>query len=104
MGRKLGTTIGDSTVVINGDITCYHDTTIGAEVNGNIKADNDATITIAGRVVGNIETLGRVEVLSGAAIVGDIKCKTIIADAGCIINGKLMTANNDEKEVPDSFF
>lgn len=96
MSNKLGTVIGDSTVKINGDITCHTYTVIGAEVNGNIEAHGDATIVIQGHVIGNIKTPGRVEVLSNAVIEGDIRCKTIIADEGCVIRGRLMTVD-DEK-------
>lgn len=97
MNNKLGTVIGDSTVKIIGDITCYNYTIIGAEVNGNIEAHDDATIVIQGYVSGNIKTRGRVEVRGSAMIEGDIKCKTIVADEGCIIHGKLM-AIDEEKE------
>ena len=97
MRNKLGAVIGDSTVKINGDITCHNYTIIGAEVNGNIEAPGDATIVIQGHVIGNIKTLGRIEVLSNAVIEGDIRCKTIIADEGCVIHGRLMTVD-DEKE------
>jgi len=62
----------------------------GASVVGDIRADN---IILSGKIVGNIFTQNRVEVLSTAEIIGDINYATISIDGGANIKGKLNPMN-----------
>ena len=93
MGKNKNVVIGDSSVTINGDVICGTDVTIGACVEGNVKGSKDCTVYITGYIHGNVEVEGRVEVMSGASVEGNITCDTIIADAGSSINGTVKTSN-----------
>ena len=81
------TVIGNNTVTIKGDITCTSATSIGATVQGNVLSEVDVPITIEGKVIGNVSVRGKLILTSTADIKGDIDCKVMFADDGCIING-----------------
>jgi cytoskeletal protein CcmA (bactofilin family) len=61
-----------------------HHLTVGAkgQVEGEIHADN---VTISGRLTGNIEALGRVEITKEADFNGEIKAKRISVEDGAYL-------------------
>ncbi|MBU1075847.1 MAG: polymer-forming cytoskeletal protein [Spirochaetes bacterium] len=66
-----------------------------ADVKANIKAK---TITIYGRITGNIEAFDKVELLSHAQLSGDVKTPDIIIQSGCVFNGNcIMTKRENHK-------
>ncbi|MBN1898115.1 MAG: polymer-forming cytoskeletal protein [Spirochaetes bacterium] len=55
-----------------------------AFIKANIKAGK---ITIYGKIKGNLEVSEKVEILSGAAVEGDIKTPDLVIQSGCRFNG-----------------
>ena len=76
----------DEAVVV-GDIKFVESTEISKEsiVVGNISGDK--SIAIAGSVKGNIDVHEDLYLLTGAVVVGDIKCKSIKVEPGVSIKG-----------------
>lgn len=102
MGKNKNAIIGDKSVTIEGNISCNSNVVIGAIVKGNIVSqDADSCIVITGEIYGDITTTGNIEVLAGAVINGNMTCKTIIADAGAIINGMVKTNCDTSSEYLD---
>lgn len=64
-----------------------------ANVKANIKARH---ITIYGKVKGNIETLEKIELFSGAELIGDIKTPDFIIQSGCVFNGNCVMITKDK--------
>lgn len=68
----------------------------GAVVKANIRA---RTITLYGRIEGNVETAEKIELFSGAELAGDIKTPDFIIQSGCAFNGKCIMTRK-EKAAP----
>lgn len=72
---------------IEGEIQSDGNLTIGE--NARIKAEiRTATVTVHGKVHGNITATDRVDLKAGAEVVGDIKAKILAMEPGAIFVGK----------------
>jgi cytoskeletal protein CcmA (bactofilin family) len=72
---------------IEGEIQSDGNLTIGE--NARIKAEiRTATVTVHGKVHGNITANDRVDLKAGAEVVGDIKSKILTMEPGAIFVGK----------------
>lgn len=72
---------------IEGEIQSEGNLTIGE--NARIKAEiRTATVTVHGKVHGNITATDRVDLKAGAEVVGDIKAKILAMEPGAIFVGK----------------
>ena len=72
---------------IEGEIQSDGNLTIGE--NARIKAEiRTATVTVHGKVHGNITATDRVDLKAGAEVVGDIKAKILTMEPGAIFVGK----------------
>lgn len=57
--------------------------------NAIVKATIRAGIvTNYGKIIGNVETIKKLELLKGAELNGDVKTPDLIIESGCIFNGK----------------
>lgn len=87
-----GDFIGEGDIIIEGTIVgnlrTNHNLRVGpqAVVEAEVKAAN---AFVAGRVDGNLEIDGALELASGAKINGDIICDSISVEAGASINGRV---------------
>ncbi|MDD5067502.1 MAG: polymer-forming cytoskeletal protein [bacterium] len=64
-----------------------------ADVKANIKARN---ISVYGRIKGNVEAFERLELFSGAELIGDIKTPDFIIQSGCVFNGNCIMVSKDK--------
>lgn len=72
---------------IDGDIQSTGNLTIGE--NARIKAEvKTGSVIVYGKVHGNLTAVERIELKSSAEVVGDIKAKVLIIEAGAIFVGK----------------
>lgn len=72
---------------IEGDIQSAGNLTIGE--NARIKAEvKTGSVIVYGKVHGNLTAVERVELKSSAEVVGDIKAKVLVIEAGAIFVGK----------------
>jgi len=56
-----------------------------AVVKATIKA---GVVTNYGKIIGNVETIKKLELLKGAELNGDVKTPDLIIESGCVFNGK----------------
>ncbi|HJP97727.1 MAG TPA: polymer-forming cytoskeletal protein [Rhodanobacteraceae bacterium] len=79
-----------------GDINVRGDLTIeqGAKVNGSVRAER---VTIAGELMGNIETAAHVELLQTGALTGDVKSTTFSVAKGSKMRGQAEFGWDDGK-------
>ncbi|MBS4014876.1 MAG: polymer-forming cytoskeletal protein [Candidatus Latescibacteria bacterium] len=99
---RLDTFVGKSTT-LKGDIIIQGSIRIDGQIDGNIEVSetlicgNESfikgnvtckTAVIAGRIEGNITAQTAVELQSGANIMGDITCASLIIDKNCFFDGK----------------
>ena len=72
---------------IEGDIQSTGNLTIGE--NARIKAEvKTGSVIVYGKVHGNLTAVDRIELKSSAEVVGDIRAKTLMIEAGAIFVGK----------------
>lgn len=72
---------------IEGEVSSDGNLTVGE--NARIKAEvRTATVTVYGKVHGNITATERVELKASAEVVGDIKAKVLSIEPGAIFVGK----------------
>lgn len=79
-----------------GDINVRGDLTIenGAKVNGSVRAEK---VTVAGELIGNIESASHVELLSTGAITGDVKSRSFSVAKGSKMRGNAEFGWDDSK-------
>ncbi|HEX7326884.1 MAG TPA: polymer-forming cytoskeletal protein [Rhodanobacteraceae bacterium] len=77
--RIAGRFKGD--VNVRGDVTIEH----GAKVEGSVRAER---VSIAGELIGNIETASHVELLQTGALTGDVKSATFSVAKGSKMRGQ----------------
>ncbi len=72
---------------LEGELAVEGDVVVGehGRVRGNIKASN---VIVAGTVHGNVDSKGRLEILSTGRLHGDISVNSLIIDEGGILQGK----------------
>ena len=66
-----------------------------SEIIGDIHAQN---VRVAGKIIGNINASGNVELANGAEVRGNIKHNAITVEPGASVHGQLIA--NDHNEVP----
>jgi cytoskeletal protein CcmA (bactofilin family) len=66
-----------------------------SEIMGDIHAQN---VRVAGKIIGNINASGNVELANGAEVRGNIKHNAITVEPGASVHGQLIA--NDHNEVP----
>lgn len=68
--------------------------------NADVKADIKAKrVTIYGKVKGNIEVSDKVEIFSGAQMIGDIKTPDLVIQSGCLFNGNCIMSLKEKPAV-----
>ena len=115
---KVGTLIGKGAVfdgnlsapetvridgTLNGNCNCKELLIVGVDgkINGDIISQN---VIISGRVDGDIEAKGKLELLSTGKLVGNITARSLVVDEDASFDGRCtMTTNNaDAKSGKDS--
>lgn len=102
LSDRLDTFVGKLTT-LKGDIVIQGSVRLDGEIDGNIRV-SETLITgqesfikgnvtckmaiIAGRIEGNIIAESVVELQSGANIIGDITCASLVIDKNCFFDGK----------------
>lgn len=115
---KIGTLIGKGAVfdgnltapetvrvdgTLNGNCNCKELLIVGVDgkINGDIISQN---VIISGKVDGDIEAKGKLELLSTGKLVGNITARSLVVDEDACFDGRCtMTTNNaDTKSGKDS--
>lgn len=115
--EKFDTLIGQNTA-ISGDLVLRESVRVDGTVRGNLKAEGDEPVSvvigetgcieghvlahrvlIAGRVVGNIEAMERLELRSTCQVVGDMIFPTIAVEHGATLQGALRKQEPMDKPV-----
>jgi cytoskeletal protein CcmA (bactofilin family) len=80
-----------------GDVNVRGDLTIepGARVNGSVRAEK---VTIAGELIGNIESAVHVELQQTGALTGDLKAGSLSVAAGSRMRGQVEFGWDDTKD------
>lgn len=98
-----GTIHGRGNLVIQGSVQGnidldQHHLTIGP--NGNVEAEvNAENITISGRLAGNINAKGKVEITKTAEFTGEIKAKRISVEDGAFLKAVIELQRNPKPSV-----
>lgn len=86
---------------LNGDCTCKENVILGTEgvIIGNISALN---VTLSGKVTGDINVQGRLELFSTAKVTGNVTARSLIVDEDACFDGKctMTTAQADPSTKP----
>jgi cytoskeletal protein CcmA (bactofilin family) len=90
--RIAGRFKGD--INVRGDLTIEH----GAKVNGSVHAER---VTVAGELIGNIESAVHVELLQSGALTGDVKSQTFSVAKGSRMRGQAEFGWDDKAGVTD---
>jgi cytoskeletal protein CcmA (bactofilin family) len=79
-----------------GDVNVRGDLTIepNAKVTGSVRAEK---VTIAGELIGNIESAARVELLQTGALTGDLKAGSLSVAAGSRMRGQVEFGWDDDR-------
>jgi cytoskeletal protein CcmA (bactofilin family) len=108
---SINTIIGPNTSV-NGDIESGGFTRVDGSLRGNLSAGgrvivgekarlkssvSGTFITIGGVIYGNVLASERVIILATGLVVGDIITRRIQADEGCLIHGRIMVCQTEDK-------
>ncbi|MHB1272209.1 MAG: bactofilin family protein [Rhodanobacter sp.] len=88
--RIAGSFKGD--VNVRGDLTIE----LGAKVTGSVRAEK---VTIAGELIGNIESAAHVELQQSGALTGDLKAGSLSVAAGSRMRGQAEFGWDDAKDV-----
>jgi len=87
--RIAGSFKGD--VNVRGDLTIE----LGAKVTGSVRAEK---VTIAGELIGNIESAAHVELQQSGALTGDLKAGSLSVAAGSRMRGQAEFGWDDAKD------
>jgi cytoskeletal protein CcmA (bactofilin family) len=84
-----------------GDVNVRGDLTIepNAKVTGSVRAEK---VTIAGELIGNIESAARVELLQTGALTGDLKAGSLSVAAGSRMRGQVEFGWDDGRDGSNS--
>lgn len=104
--RRKAAWIGGS-ILVKGDIVSTEDLVIDGQVQGTIELGNHSlvigqgasvvadlnakTVTISGKLKGNVMSSGRVELKSTAKVEGDISSPKLVMEDGANLSGKVDT-------------
>ena len=110
--RRRAAWIGGS-VIVKGDVTSTMDLVIDGQVEGKIEiGDHNLTIgadasvtadlvaksvTISGKVKGDVLSAGKVELKSSASVEGDITAPKLVMEDGASLSGKVDTGTKGSK-------
>lgn len=98
-----GTTIGNS-ITIKGEISGEEFLTVEGNIEGKINLKNSilvkkngfikadiavSSISVSGKIIGNIEATEKIELMKDSKIVGDIKAPRIVINDGAQIRGQI---------------
>ncbi|MDW7649767.1 MAG: polymer-forming cytoskeletal protein [Bacillota bacterium] len=78
-------------VNVDGDIIIGKDAKIEAQVKGT-------NIQVAGKITGNVEATGKLEILASGIIDGDVKVHTMQVDDGAVLRGNCSMQRTTEKK------
>lgn len=116
---KVGTLIGKGAVfdgnlsapetvrvdgTVNGNCACKELLIVGVEgkINGDITSQN---VIISGKVDGDIEAHGKLELLSTGKVVGNISARSLVIDEDASFDGRCtMTTNSADTNSADTKF
>lgn len=86
---------------LNGDCTCKENVILGTDgvIIGNISAQN---VTLSGKVTGDINVQGRLELFSTAKVTGNVTARSLIVDEDACFDGKctMTTMQTDSSSKP----
>ena len=116
--QKLETVIGKETVMsgnldskgsiridgcFQGDIMAQNDVIIGEEalVQAHINCSN---VILAGRVEGNINTAGKLDIRATGVLIGDAKVGALIVEDGAVLTGYCKMSIREDKRLSTEIF
>jgi cytoskeletal protein CcmA (bactofilin family) len=81
---------------VHGDMSAKGRIVIGerARMKSNVSGTQ---VTVGGVVRGNVIASERITVLSSGLVIGDVITRRIQADDGCIIHGRILVCQSEEK-------
>jgi cytoskeletal protein CcmA (bactofilin family) len=110
--RRTVAWVGKS-VIFRGDLISAEDMTIDGRIEGSIEvrdhyltvgpnADIEAdivakSVTIFGKIVGNVTSREKVEIRMGASVEADLSCQTLAIQEGAYFCGKVTMAGDQRK-------
>lgn len=79
---------------LEGELSVEGDVVVGehGRVRGNVKGTN---VIVAGAVHGNVDSKGRLEILSTGRLHGDISVGSLIIDEGGVLQGKSAVVSSE---------
>ena len=89
----MGQVVGDVIDIENKNAILWVDNS--AYIKGNVQCSN---FVLVGKLEGNVVATGKVEVCSGATIIGDIQSNQLHVDSNARINGRLSCLNGENLE------
>lgn len=87
---------------ITGDVECSNSVNMlkGSSIHGNISGKN---ISCDGKIEGNSNVSGKVEISENSVIIGDVICGQISIKDGAIFKGNIQTGNSEsQQKIPQS--
>jgi cytoskeletal protein CcmA (bactofilin family) len=82
---------------VEGSVEVNQSLTIGP--NGKIKANVKAKeLVVRGKIQGNVEAAGRIVIMNGASIVGDVKTAGIVIEDGAFFKGGIDILRTEVKQ------
>jgi cytoskeletal protein CcmA (bactofilin family) len=103
--RFLGEVYSDEELYFDGEVEgvleVSHRLTIGP--NGRVKATVKAKeLVVRGSIEGNVEAAGRIVIMNGASIIGDVKTAGIVIEDGAFFKGGIDILRPEIKPEPAS--
>ncbi len=88
---------------VMGDVSLTGDLVIGAngEINGNVDAQ---TVTVGGKITGNIVAKSKLVLETKAKIKGDIRAAKLVIDEGAVFDGKCDMSGDKHPEQKSELF
>lgn len=111
-GGELNTIIGKGST-ITGDLNIQNSLRVDGTVKGNIKCSdtvvlgkggviegevNAKNVMVAGNIMGNVITEGKVVLEPTSSVVGDVKAVRLVVDEGAVFDGKCAMKNGAKKK------
>jgi cytoskeletal protein CcmA (bactofilin family) len=90
--RVEGTISGGDVLVVEGEVkgTVAMDAPVRVEASGRVEAEVQAPeVAIGGTVQGHVTGLGKVEILPGARMIGDVRTPRILISDGAVFRGRV---------------
>jgi len=99
--RLLGDMYSDDELYLDGEIegTLEVNQRLTIGPNGKVKANVKAKeLVVKGWIQGNVEAAGRIIIMNGASIVGDVKTAGIVIEDGAFFKGGIDILRSDAKQ------